>query len=145
MLAHPFSVRLDIPIACPASVPHGNECWGRSQISMAALHRLVHQYIAETFPAFPAASVPSWRTLSRVWQEWFGPGRARGRYQRSAAAAEEAGVGRRLVVHRQGRVPGLGSTPLPLREGWGEDMKWPYPGVPGENPGQCVVAGAVER
>ncbi|MFD6986764.1 transposase, partial [Streptomyces sp. NPDC059956] len=149
-------------------------------------HRLVHQYIAETFPVFPAARVPSRQTLGRVWQEWFGPGGARARYQRSAAAAEEAGVGRRLVVHRPGQVLALDSTPLPvklregvfgqavsatlalaldlyshsipafrltlasdtsvdvamllrnvmlplpMREGWGKDMEWPYPGVPAE-------------
>ncbi|MEV0372172.1 transposase [Streptomyces sp. NPDC050636] len=162
------------------------ECRNRSRISMMARHRLMHQYIAEKFPKFPAKNVPSRMTLTRVWQEWFGSGGSRARYARSAAEAEEAGVGRRLVVHRPGQVLALDSTPmpvklresvfgeavsstltlaldlythslpafrltlesdtsvdvamllrdvmlpLPMREGWGEDMEWPYPGVPAE-------------
>ncbi|MEU1596881.1 transposase [Streptomyces sp. NPDC005708] len=158
----------------------------RSKISMAARHRLLCQYLVEQFPSFPLEKVPSRVTFSRVWGEWFGSGGARARYERSAAMAEEAGVGRRLVVHRPGQVLALDSTPLPvklretvfgepvsstltlaldlythgapafrltlesdtsvevamllrdvmlplpMREGWGEDMAWPYPGVPAE-------------
>ncbi|MFD5082545.1 transposase [Kitasatospora sp. NPDC058406] len=162
------------------------ECEDRARISMSARHRLMHQYIAETFPDFPAEDVPSRMTLTRVWAEWFGSGGARARYERSAAQAEAAGVGRRLVVHRPGQVLALDSTPmpvklresvfgeavgatltlaldiyshsipafrltlasdtsvdiamllrdvmlpLPMRQDWGEEMEWPYPGVPAE-------------
>lgn len=162
------------------------ECRYRSSITMAARHRLMHQYIRETFPSFPVKDIPSRITLMRVWREWFGSGGARARYARSAADAEDAGVGQRLVVHRPGQVIALDSTPLPvklresvfgepvsatltlgldlythsapafrltlesdtsvdvamllrdvmlplpMREGWGQDMEWPYPGVPSE-------------
>ncbi|MET8479291.1 transposase [Streptomyces clavifer] len=162
------------------------ECDDRSTMPMTARHRLVHQFMAETFKDFPTEKIPSRMTLTRVWAEWFGPGGARARYARSAQAAAEAGVGRRLVVYRPGQVIALDSTPLPvklrdtvfgepvsatltlaldlythaapafrltlesdtavdvamllrdvmlplpMREGWGEDMAWPYPGVPAE-------------
>ena len=162
------------------------ECGPRARIGMRAKHRLLHQYVRETFPEFPVEKIPSRWTLARVWQEWFGPGGSRQRYLRTAEAAAEAGVGRRLVVHRPGQVLALDSTPLPvklretvfgeavsatltlgldlfthslpafrltlgsdtsvdvamllrdvmmplpMREGWGEDMAWPYPGVPAE-------------
>lgn len=162
------------------------ECGSRSRIGMRAKHRLLHQYVCETFPDFPVDKVPSRWTLARVWEEWFGPGGDRQRYLRTAEAAVEAGVGRRFVVHRPGQVLALDSTPLPvqlretvfgepvtatltlgldlfthslpafrltlgsdtsvdvamllrdvmtplpMREGWGEDMAWPYPGVPAE-------------
>lgn len=162
------------------------ECASRSTISMAARHRLVHQYMAEVFGDFPVEKIPSCKTLGRVWAEWFGSGGSRARYARSAQAAADAGVGRRLVVYRPGQVIALDSTPLPvklretvfaepvsatltlaldlythaapafrltldsddsvevamllrdvmlplpMREGWGEDMAWPYPGVPSD-------------
>ncbi|MCH0561479.1 transposase [Streptomyces sp. MUM 16J] len=162
------------------------ECGDRSTMPMTAKHRLVHQFMAETFKDFPTEKIPSRMTLTRVWAEWFGPGGARARYARSAQAAAEAGVGRRMVVYRPGQVVALDSTPLPvklrdsvfaepvsatltlaldlythaapafrltlasdtavdvamllrdvmlplpMREGWGEDMAWPYPGVPAE-------------
>ena len=126
-------------------------------------------------------AVPSSETLRLVWREWFGPGGARQRYQRSAALATS---GQHVVVHRPGQVVALDTTilpvkvresvfgepvsvhltlaldaythslvafrltlvsdtsvdvamllrdvmmPLPLREDWGEEMEWPYPGVP---------------
>ena len=135
---------------------------------------------------FPIEKIPSRTTLWRVWHEWFGPGGGRQRYERSADEAEEAGVARRVVVHRPGQVLALDSTPmpvklretvfgdavtatltlaldlyshslpafrltlqsdtsvdvamllrdvmlpLPMREGWGEEMQWPYPGVPAD-------------
>ncbi|MCB5906026.1 hypothetical protein [Streptomyces pinistramenti] len=162
------------------------ECGDRSTISMAAKHRLVHQFMAETFKDFPTEKIPSRMTLTRVWDEWFGCTGARARYARSAQAAAEAGVGQRLVVYRPGQVIALDSTPLPvklretvfgeavsstltlgldlythgapafrltlesdtsvdvamllrdvmlplpMRESWGEDMAWPYPGVPAD-------------
>ncbi|MER7671319.1 transposase [Kitasatospora sp. NPDC096128] len=162
------------------------ECEERARISMAAKHRLLHQYMRERFPSFPTEKVPSRVTLAVVWKEWFGPGGARQRYQRTAQAAAEAGVSGRFVVHRPGQVLVLDSTPmpvklretvfgeavtatltlaldlytrglpafrltlqsdtsvdvamllrdvmlpLPIREGWGEEMEWPYVGVPAD-------------
>jgi transposase InsO family protein len=147
---------------------------------MRTKERWIHQYVVERFD--PGTPVPSYWTLRRVWVEWFGPGGARQRYVRSAAAAPSSG--RHVVVHRPGQVVALDTTvlpvkvrehmfgdavsvhltialdvytrsivafrltlvsdtsidvamllrdvmmPLPLREGWGEDMEWPYPGVP---------------
>ncbi|GAA2097617.1 hypothetical protein GCM10009759_27870 [Kitasatospora saccharophila] len=91
------------------------ECQGRSRISMSAKHRLLHQYVAERFPDFPTEKVPCRGTLAAVWEEWFGPQGGRQRYLRSAAAAEEAGVQSRVVVHRPGQVLALDSTPLPVK------------------------------
>nr|WP_322987275.1 transposase [Phaeacidiphilus oryzae] len=166
------------------------ECGPRSKIGMSAKHRLLHQYVRERFPDYPTEKVPGRRTLAVVWREWFGTGGGRQRYERSAAAAAEAGVGARVVVHRPGQVLALDSTPLPvklretvfgepteatltialdvfthsvpafrltpkadqsidiamllrdvmlplpMRPDWGEEMAWPYPGVPAE-----IVAG----
>ncbi|MFG2845362.1 transposase [Kitasatospora sp. NPDC048296] len=157
------------------------ECIRRSRMSMAARHRLLHQYVREVFPDFPAEDVPCCKTLAAVWREWFGPDGSRQRYVRTAEIAQ---AGRRVVVHRPGQVVALDSTPLPvkvreqvfgepvsavmslaldlythsivafrltlvsdtsvdiamllrdvvmplpMREGWGEDMEWPYPGAP---------------
>ncbi|MGK5543312.1 transposase [Streptomyces sp. URMC 127] len=157
------------------------ECLHRSRISMRARHRLIHQYVRETFPQFPVENIPSYYTLRKVWPEWFGPDGARQRYVRSAAAAKTSP---RVVVHRPGQVVALDTTPLPvkvreavfgepvsvmltlaldlythsivafrltptsdtavdiamllrdvmmplpLREGWGAEMEWPYPGIP---------------
>ncbi|MPY59839.1 transposase [Streptomyces spongiae] len=154
----------------------------RSRISMRAKHRLLHQYVRETFPLFPLEKVPCCNTLRTVWRQWFGPDGARQCYARSADAARDAS--QRVVVHRPGQVVALDTTPLPvkvresvfgepvsamltlaldlfthsivafrltlvsdtsvdiamllrdvmlplpMREGWGEDMEWPYPGVP---------------
>ncbi|MFI9617047.1 transposase [Streptomyces sp. NPDC052023] len=158
------------------------ECLQRSRVSMQTRHRLLHQYVRETFPNFPPEKVPCYNTLRTVWKEWFGPGGSRQRYARSADAAQD--VSQRLVVHRPGQVVALDTTPLPvkvresvfgdpvsvmltlaldlfthsivafrltlvsdtsvdiamllrdvmlplpMREGWDEDMEWPYPGVP---------------
>jgi hypothetical protein len=162
------------------------ECGERARLSLAARHRLMHQYIRERFPTFPTERIPSRWTLATVWEEWFGPGGARPRYERTAQAAAEAGVSGRMVVHRPGQVLVLDSTPmpvklretvfgdavtatltlaldlytrglpafrltlqsdtsvdiamllrdvmlpLPMRDGWGEDMEWPYGGVPAD-------------
>jgi hypothetical protein len=152
----------------------------RSRISMRTRERLIHQYVRERFDQ--QVAVPCYNTLRAVWAEWFGPGGARQRYARSAAAV--ATSREHVVVHRPGQVVALDTTvlpvkvrehvfgepvsahltlaldvytrsivafrltlisdtsvdvamllrdvmlPLPLREGWGEDMEWPYPGVP---------------
>ncbi|MEW1637545.1 transposase [Streptomyces sp. NPDC093801] len=158
------------------------QCLRRSRISMASRERLVHQYVREVFPG-REVRVPHRTTLARVWREWFGPGGARQRYVRSAAAVP-APTGALVVASRPGQVVVLDSTPLPvkvlddvfgtpitvhltialdaythsivafrltpvaessievamllrdvlsplpMRPGWGEDMAWPYPGVP---------------
>ncbi|MEU5547585.1 transposase [Streptomyces sioyaensis] len=158
------------------------ECRGRARVSLAARHRLMHQYMRERFPTFPTEKIPSRWTFADVWEEGFGPGGARPRYERTA----EAGVSGRMVVHRPGQVLVLDSTPmpvklretvfgdavtatltlaldlythglpafrltlqsdtsvdvamllrdvmlpLPMRDGWGEDMEWPYAGVPAD-------------
>ncbi|WP_431971555.1 hypothetical protein [Nocardia sp. bgisy134] len=152
----------------------------RSRMSMRAKDRLIHQYVLEKHGA--EVRIPSYDTLRAVWSEWFGPGGARQRYVRSAAAVD-TGI-TYVVVHRPGQVVALDTTvlpvkvretvfgesvsvhlslaldvythslvafrltlvsdtsvdiamvlrdvmmPLPMRDGWGEDMEWPYPGVP---------------
>ncbi|MGW0551910.1 transposase [Streptomyces altiplanensis] len=158
------------------------QCLRRSRISMVSRERLIHQYVREVFPD-REVRVPHRTTLARVWREWFGPGGARQRYVRSAAAVP-APAGAPVVASRPGQVVVLDSTPLPvkvlddvfstpitvhltialdayshsivafrltpvaessvevamllrdvlsplpMRPGWGEDMAWPYPGVP---------------
>lgn len=158
------------------------QCLRRSRMSMASRERLIHQYVREAF-ADRQVRVPHRTTLARVWREWFGPGGARQRYVRSAAAVP-APAGAPVVALRPGQVVVLDSTPLPvkvlddvfgtpitvhltialdaythsivafrltpvaessievamvlrdvlsplpMRPGWGEDMAWPYPGVP---------------
>lgn len=56
----------------------------RSRISMKTRERLIHQYVRETFG--PEVAVPCYETLRGVWIDWFGPGGARQRYARFAAA-----------------------------------------------------------
>jgi hypothetical protein len=156
------------------------EALHRSRISMRAKVVLIHQYLRETFG--PDTAVPSYATLRRIWHEWFGPGGARQKYDRSAA--QQHSTGEHVVVYRPGQVVALDTTqiavmvresvfgeptpvhltlaldvythsivafrltlvsdtsvdvamllrdvmvPLPLRDDWGEDMEWPYPGVP---------------
>ena len=151
----------------------------RSRISMSAREVLIRQFVREQYGA--GVAVPCSETLRLVWREWFGPGGARQRYQRSAALATS---GQHVVVHRPGQVVALDTTispvkvregvfgepvsvhltlaldayshslvafrltmvsdssvdvamllrdmmmPLPLREDWGEEMEWPYPGIP---------------
>lgn len=152
----------------------------RSKISMRTKERMICQYVREKYG--PDVVIPHYTTLGKVWREWFGPGGARQRYARSAAAVE---VGTsRATISRPGQVivldttplpvkvlddvfsepisvdltlaldaythslvafrltPGSDSSvdvamllrdvmlPLPMRPGWGQDMEWPYPGVP---------------
>lgn len=91
------------------------ECSERARLSLAARHRLMHQYMHERFPEFPTKKIPSRWTLADVWEEWFGSGGARSRYRRTAEAAAEAGVSGRMVVHRPGQVLALDSTPMPVK------------------------------
>jgi hypothetical protein len=83
----------------------------RSRMSMRARERLIHQYVRERCP--PGTAVPGYDTLRAVWAEWFGPGGARQRYVRSAAAVETSTA--HVVVHRPGQVVALDTTPLPVK------------------------------
>ena len=148
-------------------------------VTMRTKDRMIHQYVRETFG--PETPVPGYRTLCRIWREWFGPGGARQRYARSAALPMKNG---HVVVHRPGQVVALDTTvlpvmvregmfgdpvkchltialdvcthslcafrltlvsdtsvdvamllrdvmmPLPMRADWGEELEWPYPGIP---------------
>jgi hypothetical protein len=150
-----------------------------AKVSMRTKDRMIRQYIRETFDPLP--EVPSYRTLCRVWTEWFGPGGARQRYARSAELPTKNG---HVVIHRPGQVVALDTTvlpvmvregvfgdpvkphltigldaythsvvafrltlvsdtavdvamllrdvmmPLPMREDWGDELEWPYPGLP---------------
>lgn len=96
----------------------------RSRLSMATRARLVHQYVLEKFGS--DVEVPGYRTLSRVWREWFGADGQRQRYVRSAAVAGANATGQHVVVHRPGQVVALDTTPLPvlIREGvFGEPVE----------------------
>ena len=81
-----------------------------SRVSMRSKYFLVRQYMRETFGA--EAKVPSYRTLCRVWTEWFGPGGTRQRYARSAELPMKAG---HVVVSRPGQVVALDTTILPVK------------------------------
>ncbi|GAA0929466.1 hypothetical protein GCM10009558_042470 [Virgisporangium aurantiacum] len=83
----------------------------RSRISMTTRERLIRQYVAERFG--PDVAVPHHTTLRQVWFDWFGAGRARQRYVRSAAATDPAAA--RVVVHRPGQVVALDTTVLPVQ------------------------------
>lgn len=154
----------------------------RSRVGMKTRERLVHQYVRDRFG--PDVAVPHYATLRRVWLEWFGPGGARQRYLRSAAAVPPSHE--HVVVHRPGQVLAMDTTPLPvkirehlfggavtahltlaldvythclagfrltlvsdtsidvamllrdvmtptpLRDGWGSDARWAYPGIDAE-------------
>ncbi|WP_327688608.1 hypothetical protein [Streptomyces tubercidicus] len=64
-------------LAVRAETQHRSRVTGRSREIM------IHRYIRETFRD-REIEVPSYYTLRRVWREWFGPGGARQRYERSA-------------------------------------------------------------
>ncbi len=166
----------------------------RSRVSARTREIMIRRYVRETFEIANEAEgqeenekgskgreikVPSYHTLLRVWKEWFGPGGARPKYERSAELPTKNG---HVLVTRPGQVVALDTTilpvmvrenvfgdpvtvhftlaldvythsicafrltlvsdssvdvammlrdvmlPLPMREEWGEDMEWPYPG-----------------
>ncbi|MEW1999796.1 transposase [Streptomyces coelicoflavus] len=168
----------------------------RSRVSARTREIMIRRYVRETFEDANEAEdqeeneegskgrevkVPSYHTLLRVWKEWFGPGGARPKYERSAELPTKNG---HVLVTRPGQVVALDTTilpvmvrenvfgdpvtvhftlaldvythsicafrltmvsdssvdvammlrdvmlPLPMREEWGEDMEWPYPGLP---------------
>jgi hypothetical protein len=49
----------------------------RGEGDMRTKERMIHQYVRETFS--PETPVPGYRTVCRIWREWFGPGGARQR------------------------------------------------------------------
>jgi hypothetical protein len=81
-----------------------------SKVSMRTKDVMVRQYLAETFG--PEHEAPSYRTLCRVWKEWFGPGGSRQRYARSAEIPVHGG---HAVVSRPGQVVALDTTVLPVK------------------------------
>ena len=82
----------------------------RSRVSMRTRETLINQYVREMFGE--DVKVPHYKTLSRVWREWFGPGGTRPRYQRSAAAMDPGASP--VVIQRPGQVVALDTTPLPV-------------------------------
>ncbi|WP_406187417.1 AAA family ATPase [Streptomyces sp. NBC_01006] len=95
----------------------------RSRVSMRTKDRMIRQYVREVLDLDPEKDAPSYRTLCRVWKEWFGPGGSRQRYARSAELPEKNG---HVVVHRPGQVVALDTTVLPVmvRESvFGEPVK----------------------
>ncbi len=149
------------------------------KVSMRTRERKIRQYVREQFG--DEVKVPSYPVLRRVWIEWFGSGRRRQRYERSAELPTQGGY---ILIDRPGQVVALDTTvlpvmvresvfgdavkvhltlalcaythsicafrltlvsdtsvdvamllrdvmlPLPMREDWGEEMEWPYPGLP---------------
>jgi hypothetical protein len=82
----------------------------RARMSMRDKHLLVCQHMRETYG--PDSEVPSYRTLVRVWREWFGAGGAR---QRNARSAElPATKHGHIVISRPGQVVALDTTVLPV-------------------------------
>jgi hypothetical protein len=81
-----------------------------SRVSMRTRYFLVCQYVRETFGT--ETEVPSYRTLCRVWTEWFGPGGTRPRNDGSDGLPMKAG---HVVVSRPGQVVALDTTILPVK------------------------------
>lgn len=80
----------------------------RSRVSARTREDMIQRYVRETFENADARQdqgeeikIPSYHTLLRVWKEWFGPGGARQRYERSAELPSKNG---HVLVTR----PGLG-------------------------------------
>ncbi|MEY9875871.1 hypothetical protein ABH931_005378 [Streptacidiphilus sp. MAP12-33] len=85
----------------------------RSRLSMKTKERMIHQYVGEKWGQPAREAIPHYTTLAKVWKEWFGPGGARQRYARSAAAVE---TGRsKVVLSRPGQVVAVDTTPLPVK------------------------------
>jgi transposase InsO family protein len=82
----------------------------RARLSMREKYFLVCQHMRDTCGS--ADEVPSYRTLVRVWREWFGAGGAR---QRNARSAElPATKHGHIVISRPGQVVALDTTVLPV-------------------------------
>lgn len=84
------------------------EALHRGRVSVKTVEALVCQYVREAYG--PDVPIPSYVTLWRVWREWFGTGRARQKYARSAARV--TATGQHVVVSRPGQVVALDTTEL---------------------------------
>lgn len=102
------------------------QCLRRSRISMASRERLVHQYVREVFPG-RVVRVPHRTKLARVWRQWFGPGEARQRYVRSAAAVPAPAGGCGRFPAGTGGGAGLDSV---AGEGSRRRLRHPHHGAP---------------
>jgi len=83
----------------------------RSKVNMRVRVGLIHQYVREKFGEEAVEKIPSYGTLRVVWREWFGSGRARQKYARSA---ELETSGEHVVIQRPGQVVALDTTILPV-------------------------------
>lgn len=86
------------------------ECLHRSKVSMRTREVMIRQYVLEQFG--PEVAVPCYSVLRRVWMEWFGTGRQRQRYARSAELPVSGG---HVLVDRPGQVVALDTTVLPVK------------------------------
>lgn len=80
---------------------------------MTTKERMIHLYVREKFGSELEQKLPHRTTLARVRNEWFGPGGARQRYVRSAAAVESGASP--VVISRPGQVVVLDTEPLPVK------------------------------
>jgi len=80
-----------------------------AKVSMRTRERKIHQYVREQFG--DEIKVPSYWVLGRLWHEWFGTGRQRQRYARSAQLPEKGGY---VLIDRPGQVVALDTTVLPV-------------------------------
>lgn len=80
-----------------------------AKVSMRTRERKIHQYVREQFG--DEIEVPSYWVLGRIWREWFGTGRQRQRYARSAQLPEKGGY---VLIDRPGQVVALDTSVLPV-------------------------------
>ncbi|KOV70030.1 transposase [Streptomyces sp. NRRL WC-3618] len=80
-----------------------------TKVSMRTRERKIRQYVREQFG--DEVHVPSYPVLRRVWIEWFGSGRQRQRYARSAELPTQGG---HVLIDRPGQVVALDTTVLPV-------------------------------
>ncbi|MEE4545766.1 transposase [Streptomyces sp. V4-01] len=90
----------------------------RSRVSARTREIMIRRYVRETFEnededgdESEKIEVPSYHTLLRVWKDWFGPGGARQKYERSAELPTKNG---HVLVTRPGQVVALDTTILPV-------------------------------
>ncbi|MEU7205912.1 hypothetical protein [Streptomyces sp. NPDC045470] len=83
----------------------------RSRVSGRTRENMIQRYVRETFED-EEIEVPGYHTLLRVWKEWFGPGGARQKYERSAELPAKNG---HVLVTRPGQVVALDTTVLPVK------------------------------
>ncbi|HYS41068.1 MAG TPA: TnsA-like heteromeric transposase endonuclease subunit, partial [Pseudonocardiaceae bacterium] len=89
------------------------ECLQRSAVSMRSRERMIHQFIRERYGQDIA--IPSYETLRKIWAEWFGAGKVKQRYVRSAATVAAVASTDHVIVRRPGQVVALDTTPVPVK------------------------------